>query len=72
MSWDELHLDLSKLETLAFAILFDQKTRMNRIQSDDVEIKNNELITNEIFSQYTEFHNIFSKMNAHKLSEHDF
>ncbi len=44
---------------------------MNRIQNDDVEIENNEHITNEIFFQYAKFHDIFSKMNAHKLSEHD-
>ncbi len=63
---------MSKSKTFAFTILFDQETRMNCIQNDDVKIKNNERITNEIFSQYAEFHDIFSKMNAHKLSEHDF
>jgi hypothetical protein len=44
---------------------------MNRVHDDDVEIENNKRITNEISSQYAEFHDIFSKMNAHKLSEHD-
>jgi hypothetical protein len=71
MSWDELQLDLSKSKAFAFAILFDQKTKMNRIQDNDVEIKNNERIINEISSQYAEFHDIFSKIDAHKLSKHD-
>ncbi len=50
MSWNELQLDLSKSEAFAFAILLDQKTRMNRIQSDNVKIENSERVTNEISS----------------------
>ncbi len=45
---------------------------MNHIQNDDVKIKNNERITNEIFFQYAKFQDIFSKMNAHKFFKHDF
>jgi hypothetical protein len=45
--------------------------RMNCILNDDAKIKNNERITNEISSQYAKFQDIFSKMNAHKISEHD-
>ncbi len=45
--------------------------RTNCIQNDDVKIKKNERITNEISFQYIKFQDIFSKMNAHKLSEHD-
>ncbi len=44
---------------------------MNLIQNDDVKIKNNECITNEISSQYAKFQEIFLKMNAHKFFKHD-
>ncbi len=71
ISWNELQLVLSKSKAFAFAILFDQKMRMNCILNDDAKIKNNERITNEISSQYAKFQDIFSKMNAHKISEHD-
>jgi hypothetical protein len=47
------------------------ETKMNHIQNNDVKIKNNERITNEILFQYAKFQDIFSKMNAHKLFEHD-
>jgi hypothetical protein len=62
---------LSKQETFAFATLLDQKTKTNRLQNDVIEIKNNERITNKIFSQYAEFQDVFSKMNVHKLFKHD-
>ncbi len=72
INWNDLQLDLSKSEAFAFAILFDQKTRTNCIQNDNVKIKSSERIINEIFSQYAKFQDIFSKMNAHKFFKHDF
>ncbi len=72
ISWNKLQFNLSKSKTFAFAILFDQKTSTNCIQNKNVKIKNNENITNEMSFQYTKFRDLFSKMNAHKLFEHDF
>jgi hypothetical protein len=71
MSWNELQFDLSKSKAFAFAILLDQKTSMNCIQNDVVKIENNERIINEISFQYTEFQDIFSKINAYKFFEYD-
>ncbi len=66
-----MQVNLSRSKTFAFATLLDQKTRTNRMQNENVEIKNNERSTNEILSQYKKFQDIFLKINAHKLFKHD-
>jgi hypothetical protein len=71
MSWDKFKTDLSKPEAFAFAALPDQKTGTDRTQDEGVEVENSERTTNEIPSQYAEFHDIFSKVDAHKLPKHD-
>ncbi len=72
MSWSELQFNLFESEALAFATLLSVDSRRERllivIQKAD---KNSDRISNEISSQYFAFQDIFSEVEAHKLSEHD-
>ncbi len=73
MSWSKLQFNLFELKAFAFAILFNDDSKKERlliiIQKAD---KNNDKINNEISSQYFAFQDIFFEMKAHKLFEHDF
>jgi hypothetical protein len=73
MSWSKLQFNLFELKAFAFAILLNVDLKKKRllivIQKAN---KNNDKINYEISFQWFAFRNIFFKIKAHKLFEHDF